>query len=94
MNKEFDKYIKEFLDYLLYTSNYSEHTIKSYKNDLKQFKKFLALTHNQTEESFNIKIEEIDLPRPRTRKALLAHPDYYKYRESLLTFLAECEHTH
>ncbi len=40
------------------------------------------------------KIEEIDLPRPRTRKALLAHPDYYKYRESLLTFLAECEHTH
>ena len=40
------------------------------------------------------KIEEIDLPRPRTRKGLLAHPDYYKYRESLLTFLAECEHTH
>lgn len=39
-------------------------------------------------------IETIDLPRPRTRKALLAHPDYYKYRESLLTFLAECEHTH
>jgi nitrate/nitrite transport system ATP-binding protein len=40
------------------------------------------------------KIECIDLPRPRTRKALLAHPDYYKYRESLLTFLAECDHTH
>jgi nitrate/nitrite transport system ATP-binding protein len=40
------------------------------------------------------KIQEIDLPRPRTRKALLAHPDYYKYRESLLTFLAECEHAH
>ncbi len=40
------------------------------------------------------KIEEIDLPRPRTRKALLEHPDYYKYRESLLTFLAECDHTH
>ncbi len=40
------------------------------------------------------KIEEIDLPRPRTRKALLQHPDYYKYRESLLSFLAECDHTH
>ncbi len=40
------------------------------------------------------KIETIDLPRPRTRKALLTHPDYYKYRESLLTFLAECDHTH
>jgi len=40
------------------------------------------------------KIETIDLPRPRTRKALLAHPDYYKYRESLLSFLAECDHTH
>lgn len=40
------------------------------------------------------KIETIDLPRPRSRKALLTHPDYYKYRESLLSFLAECEHTH
>lgn len=40
------------------------------------------------------KIEQIDLPRPRTRKALLEHPDYYKYRESLLTFLAECDYTH
>ncbi|WP_407081661.1 ABC transporter ATP-binding protein [Methylomonas montana] len=40
------------------------------------------------------KILEIDLPRPRSRKALLEHPDYYKYRESLLTFLSECDHTH
>jgi len=40
------------------------------------------------------KIQEIDLPRPRTRKTLLEHPDYYKYRESLLTFLEECDHTH
>jgi nitrate/nitrite transport system ATP-binding protein len=40
------------------------------------------------------KIESIDLPRPRTRKALLAHPDYYKYRESILTFLIECDPTH
>jgi nitrate/nitrite transport system ATP-binding protein len=40
------------------------------------------------------KIEAIDLPRPRTRKALLAHPDYYKYRESLLGFLTECDRAH
>ncbi len=40
------------------------------------------------------KIQDIDLPRPRTRKALLEHPDYYRYRESLLTFLSECDHTH
>ncbi|MGR9051989.1 MAG: ABC transporter ATP-binding protein [Gammaproteobacteria bacterium] len=40
------------------------------------------------------KIQDIDLPRPRTRKALLEHPDYYRYRESLLTFLKECDHTH
>lgn len=40
------------------------------------------------------KIEAIDLPRPRTRKALLAHPDYYKYRESLLGFLSECDRAH
>ncbi|MDP1664654.1 MAG: ABC transporter ATP-binding protein [Methylobacter sp.] len=40
------------------------------------------------------KIENIDLPRPRSRKALLEHPDYYKYRESILSFLTECDHTH
>jgi nitrate/nitrite transport system ATP-binding protein len=40
------------------------------------------------------KIQEIDLPRPRSRKALLEHPDYYRYRESLLSFLTECAHTH
>ncbi len=38
------------------------------------------------------KILEVDLPRPRTRKELLQHPDYYSLRESLLEFLAECDH--
>jgi len=38
------------------------------------------------------KILGIDLPRPRTRKMLLEHPDYYALREQLLTFLAECDH--
>jgi nitrate/nitrite transport system ATP-binding protein len=37
------------------------------------------------------KIMEIDLPRPRTRKALLDHPDYYRYRQELLGFLEEYE---
>jgi nitrate/nitrite transport system ATP-binding protein len=36
------------------------------------------------------KILPIDLPRPRTRKALLEHPDYYPLREEVLNFLAEC----
>mgnify|MGYP003668004249 CR=1 FL=1 len=40
------------------------------------------------------KILEIDLPRPRTRKQLLEHPDYYRLREQLLGFLQECDHTH
>lgn len=38
------------------------------------------------------KILEINLPRPRSRKMLLEHPDYYELREQLLTFLAECDH--
>ena len=38
------------------------------------------------------KVLEVDLPRPRTRKQLLDHPDYYRLRESLLEFLAECDH--
>ncbi|WP_323770712.1 ABC transporter ATP-binding protein [Antarctobacter sp.] len=38
------------------------------------------------------KIVNVDLPRPRTRKALLEHPDYYHYREQVLGFLEEYEH--
>ena len=37
------------------------------------------------------KIMPIDIPRPRTRKALLAHPRYYNYREEVLNFLDEYE---
>ncbi|HEY8100391.1 MAG TPA: nitrate ABC transporter ATP-binding protein [Burkholderiaceae bacterium] len=40
------------------------------------------------------KIMEVNLPRPRTRKKLLEHPDYYRLREELLSFLNECDHTH
>jgi len=40
------------------------------------------------------RILEVDLPRPRSRKALLAHPDYYLYREQVLSFLEEYEHGH
>jgi ABC-type nitrate/sulfonate/bicarbonate transport system, ATPase component len=38
------------------------------------------------------KITEVKLPRPRTRKALLEHPDYYAYRQEVLDFLEEYEH--
>ncbi len=37
------------------------------------------------------KIMDVTLPRPRSRKHLLEHPDYYAYREELLTFLEEYE---
>jgi nitrate/nitrite transport system ATP-binding protein len=38
------------------------------------------------------KVMHVDLPRPRSRKALLEHPRYYHYREELLSFLEEYEH--
>jgi len=38
------------------------------------------------------RIVDVDIPRPRTRRALLEHPDYYNYRESILQFLEEFEH--
>ena len=38
------------------------------------------------------KVTKVDLPRPRTRKALLEHPDYYGYRQEILDFLEEYEH--
>lgn len=36
-------------------------------------------------------IMDVDLPRPRSRAALLNHPDYYAYREELLDFLEAYE---
>ena len=36
-------------------------------------------------------VMKVDLPRPRSRKELLAHPDYYAYREELLDFLEAYE---
>jgi nitrate/nitrite transport system ATP-binding protein len=38
------------------------------------------------------KILDVDLPRPRDRKALLEHPKFYGYREEVLQFLADYEH--
>lgn len=37
------------------------------------------------------KVMDVALPRPRSRKALLEHPDYYAYRQEVLDFLAGCE---
>jgi nitrate/nitrite transport system ATP-binding protein len=37
------------------------------------------------------KVMQVNLPRPRSRKALLEHPDYYAYRQELLDFLEGCE---
>jgi nitrate/nitrite transport system ATP-binding protein len=37
------------------------------------------------------KIMKVDLPRPRSRQALLEHPDYYRYRQELLDFLEGAE---
>ncbi len=38
------------------------------------------------------KITEVKLPRPRTRRALLDHPDYWHYRAEVLGFLEKYEH--
>ncbi len=38
------------------------------------------------------RIMSVDLPRPRSRKMLLEHPNYYELRENLITFLSECDH--
>lgn len=37
------------------------------------------------------KVMPVELPRPRTRQAMLEHPDYYGYRQELLDFLEDCE---
>ena len=42
MVKLMDKYIQEFLDYLLYEKKYSENTIQSYAKDLEQYSVYLS----------------------------------------------------
>ena len=37
-------------------------------------------------------ILEVNFPRPRERKAVLEHPDYYRLREHLISFLEERSH--
>ena len=37
------------------------------------------------------KVMKVDIPRPRSRKALLEHPDYYRYRAEVLQFLEDYE---
>jgi ABC-type nitrate/sulfonate/bicarbonate transport system ATPase subunit len=37
-------------------------------------------------------ILEVPFERPRDRKAVMEHPDYYKYREHVITFLEERAH--
>src|SRR5437660_8639149 len=37
-------------------------------------------------------ILEVHFPRPRNRKEVMEHPDYYKLREHLITFLEEHAH--
>lgn len=37
-------------------------------------------------------ILEVTLPRPRDRAAVIEHPDYYRLREALITFLADQGH--
>jgi nitrate/nitrite transport system ATP-binding protein len=37
------------------------------------------------------RVLEVRLPRPRSRKALLEHPDYYAYRREVMDFLEGCE---
>ncbi|MEM6909289.1 MAG: nitrate ABC transporter ATP-binding protein [Pseudomonadota bacterium] len=38
------------------------------------------------------KVLKVDLPRPRVRKDLLEHPQFYQYRQEVLHFLAEYDH--
>ena len=35
------------------------------------------------------KITKVDLPRPRSRRALLEHPEYYRYRAEIMGFLGQ-----
>jgi len=69
LKKNYSEYLKEFLDYLELTKNYSPNTVVSYKNDLEQFGKFLCSSFkdiNSDEETnlkaFKIDLDNIDLP--------------------------------
>ncbi len=39
-------------------------------------------------------ILEVEFPRPRDRKAMMEHPDYYSLREQLIEFFEVHAHRH
>jgi integrase/recombinase XerC len=74
LEKKFNEYISEFLEYLKVTKNYSLHTVTAYENDLLQFGEYISKSGKNEKTDFN-KIDLVflksfisDLSDPRARK--------------------------
>ncbi len=84
--------LSKFLDYLKHEKRYSKHTIKSYTNDINQFKSFLELNYELTDEklvkhthirSWMVQLMEENIsPRSINRK-LSTLRSYFNYLRKL-----------
>lgn len=79
LEKIFSEYLREFLEYLKITKNYSSNTILSYKNDLEQFKDYILKSEDK------INFNKVDLPILKSFIAELSDPYHSKKRYSKKT---------
>jgi len=88
--KEKNKYLNEFIQYLEVERNYSNNTIKSYKNDLKEFfdytEKDLTDVKNRDIRIFIEYLYDIDRKRTTINRKISVLRTYFKFlrREELL----------
>ena len=85
MNRTFEEYLNEYLEYLKVTRNYSVHTLISYENDLKQFSDYIILSsadQNKKSAERIIEINKFDLIFLKSYIANLADPFAHKKQYS------------
>jgi len=57
--------MKEFIDYLKFELNYSQHTIRAYQSDLVQFFQWMDIIITEKASDFYSSLQRVDLIRVR-----------------------------
>lgn len=88
MNKTFNEYLTEFLEYLRVTRNYSLHTVSSYETDLIQFGQYIFTSSGKSKQNLRNRktyLRKIDLNFLKSYIAELSDPLLRKKKYSKKT---------
>ncbi|MDZ4711845.1 MAG: tyrosine-type recombinase/integrase [bacterium] len=84
MEKKFNEYLSEYLNYIKVNRNYSRHTYRSYETDLKQFGEYI-LTSSNISGNEKFSFDKADTTFIKTFVANLSDPFAYKKKYSKKT---------